>query len=44
MCGRIYFFGNCIRGAAKYRVVPDINEENLENILWGREGEYFTGS
>lgn len=43
-CGEIYFFGNCIRGAPVYRIVPDITKENLENRLWGREGEYFCNS
>jgi len=43
-CGEIYFWGNCIRGPEKFRTVTDIAEENLEMMLWGREGEYFSRS
>lgn len=40
-CGTYFFFGACIRGVPKYRMVANIDEENIDRILWGREGNYF---
>ena len=37
----IFLFGACIRGVPKYRMVANIDKENIDKILWGREGSYF---
>ncbi len=40
-CGAMYFLGACIRGTPRYGKVENISLENIENLLWGREGTYF---
>ncbi|NLG04270.1 MAG: hypothetical protein GX567_10655 [Clostridia bacterium] len=39
--GRIYFFGACIRGTPIYKVIDDITNENIDNMIWGKQGNYF---
>lgn len=41
-CGAIYFIGACIRGAPVYRKVENLQKENLDTMLWGRYGTYFS--
>lgn len=40
-CGKIYFFGACVRGEPKFEEISDITAENIDKMLWGREGEHF---
>lgn len=40
-CHQIYFFGACIRGVPKYKKIENINQEKIENLVWGNEGSYF---
>lgn len=42
-CGEIYFFGTCIRGTPKLRVADSADLERIENLVWGRKGEFFEG-
>jgi len=41
-CHQIYYLGICIRGTPIYKKIENINIENIDNLLWGREGFYFT--
>lgn len=38
-CGKIYFFGACIRGTPIYKHIEDIKKK-IDNIIWGNEGIY----
>ena len=41
-CGEIYELAVCIRSSVPIlKKVDNINDINLENILWGRAGIYF---
>lgn len=40
-CYGMYFLGTCVRGVPKYKKVDNINQEKIDNILWGKEGTYF---
>lgn len=40
-CGTFFFFGACIRGEPKFKEISDITAENIDKMLWGREGEHF---
>lgn len=40
-CGEIYFFGACIRGMPVYKKADDLTDEEIRNLLWGKEGSYF---
>lgn len=40
-CGTTYFFGACIRGEPKFEETNDITAENIDKMLWGKEGEHF---
>lgn len=41
-CGEIFELAVCIRSSSPhYEKVDNIDEINIENILWGREGLYF---
>lgn len=41
-CGQIFFIGACIRGIPKYKQIEDIRDENINNLLWGKEGTIFS--
>ena len=40
-CGQIIFIGACIRGTPIYKQIEDIKDENINNLLWGKEGTMF---
>ena len=40
-CGKLYFFGACIRGVPVYRVVENIADEKIDHRIWGKIGPYF---
>lgn len=40
-CGKIYFFGACVRGTPIYKYIKDITKEKIDNMIWGKEGIYF---
>lgn len=40
-CGKVFFFGACVRGVPIYKAVDDTTRINFNNQLWGREGTYF---
>jgi len=40
-CGKIYFFGACIRGTPIYKYIKDIKKENIDNVVWGKMGVYY---
>ena len=40
-CGKIYFFGACIRGTPIYKYIEDIKKEKIDNMIWGNEGVYY---
>lgn len=40
-CETVYFFGACVRGAPIFKEIRDITAENIDSMLWGREGELF---
>lgn len=40
-CGKIYFFGACVRGEPKFEEISDITAVDIDKMLWGREGEHF---
>lgn len=40
-CGEMFFFGACIRGTPIYRQIENVGKENIDNLIWGKEGIYF---
>ena len=40
-CFRYFYIGACIRGTPVYQVLDDLEQENLERVLWGRTGYRF---
>jgi hypothetical protein len=43
-CNIYFFIGACIRGAPIYRIMKDINSENIDKLLWGKYGILFKQS
>ncbi len=40
-CGQIHFLGACIRGIPLYKVIDNIDNEKLDNLIWGNVGTKY---
>lgn len=40
-CGQMFFLGACIRGTPIYRLIDDIESENISNKIWGKVGSKY---
>lgn len=40
-CGQLFFFGACIRGTPKYKLIDHIDEERISRMIWGNVGTKY---
>lgn len=40
-CSRFFFIGACIRGTPIYKALDNLNDVNLDNMLWGHCGTLY---
>lgn len=40
-CGQFLFVGACIRGTPIFKTLNSLENENFENVLWGKAGILF---
>lgn len=40
-CSLVFFIGACIRGKPLFKVIKNIEKENIKNRIWGNVGIYY---
>ena len=40
-CDQFFFLGACVRGTPIYKLIDNVDNENLSNIIWGNVGTKY---